>query len=331
MIRMVSALFGAIAVLLLGVKGSLEVQAQQQRLPIVGYLSFTSPDERPTLVSAFREGLAQAGFAEGKNVTMEYRSAGGKYEQLPMLAAELVKIPATIIVATGGEVIVRAAKTATSNIPIVFTASSDVVKAGLVASLNRPGGNITGVSLLSYELDSKRLQLLRELLPSASTIGLLVNANNPSIMATVPNMNAAAEANGQKLIVLDARTEADVDATFASLRSKGVDALLVATNPFYEGLRDHIVMLAKRYSVPVLYPWREYSVSGGLISYGTSFTESYRQAGLYVGRILKGEKPADLPVVQPTKFEMLVNMKAAKLLGLTIPPSILVAADEVIE
>jgi putative ABC transport system substrate-binding protein len=190
---------------------------------------------------------------------------------------------------------------------------------------------VTGVGLLSYELDPKRLQLLRELLPRASTIGVLVNANNPAIMSTLPNMNAAAEANGQKLVVLDARTQSDIDAAFVSLPSRGVDALLVATNPFYEGLRHHIVTLAKTYSVPVLYPWREYAVAGGLISYGTSFTESYRQAGFYVGRILNGEKAGDLPVVQPTKFEMLVNIKTAKLLGITVPPSILVAADEVIE
>jgi putative tryptophan/tyrosine transport system substrate-binding protein len=260
MTRMVSALFAAIAVLLLYATGSLEVYAQQQKLPIVGYLSFTSPDDRPTLVSAFREGLSQAGFTVGKNVTIEYRSAAGSYEQLPMLAADIVKLPAAVIAATGGEAVARAARTATSEIPIVFTASADAVKAGLVDALNRPGANMTGVGLLSYELDSKRLQLLRELLPSASRVGFLVNANNPSIMATVPNMDAAAQTNGQKLIVLDARTEADIDATFESLRSKGVDALLVATNPFYEGLRDHIVTLAKRYSVPVLYPWREYSV-----------------------------------------------------------------------
>jgi putative ABC transport system substrate-binding protein len=303
----------------------------QQLLPVVGYLSFTSPDERPTLVTAFREGLQQAGFVVGQNVTIEYRSAGGKFERLPALAAELVKIPAAVIAATGGEVVGRAAKAATSQIPIVFTAGSDAVKGGLVESLNRPGGNVTGVSLLGYELDSKRLQLLRELLPRASTIGVLANANNPAITATLPQMKVAAEANGQRLVVLNAQTEVDIDAAFASLRSKGVDALLVTTNPFYEGRRDEIVALATRYSVPTLYPWREYSVAGGLISYGTSFTESYRQAGVYVGRILKGEKPADLPVVQATKFELLVNIKTAKSLGLTVPPSVLVAADEVIE
>jgi putative ABC transport system substrate-binding protein len=328
MTRVVSVLFGTIAFVLLN---PFVAHAQQQLRPVIGYLSFTSPDERPTLVAAFRLGLAEAGFVAGQNVTIEYRSAGGKYEQLPALVAELVKIPAAVIAATGGEVVARTAQSATSQIPIVFTAASDVVKGGLVASLNRPGGNVTGVSLISYELDSKRLQLLHELLPQASTIGLMVNADNPTIAATIPNMSASAEAIHQKLVVLDARTEAEIDATFASLRSRGVDALLVATNPFYEGLRDHIVALAKSHAVPVLYPWREYPVAGGLISYGPSFTESYRQAGNYVGRILKGEKAADLPVVQAAKFELLVNVRTAKSLGLTVPPSILVAADEVIE
>ena len=303
----------------------------QQPQPVVGYLSFTSPDERPTLVAAFRQGLQQVGFVAGQNVKIEYRSAEGKLDRLPVLAAELVKIPVTVIASTGGEAVARAAKTATSQIPIVFTSSSDVVKGGLVASLNRPGGNVTGVSLLGYELDAKRFQLLRELLPRAATIGVLVSANNPAITATLPDMKVAAEANGQRLVVLDARTEADIDATFASLRSKGVDALLITTNPFYEGRRDRIVALAKSHSVPVLYPWREYASVGGLISYGTSFTESYRQAGIYVGRILNGEKPADLPVVQATKFELLINVKTAKTLGLTVPPAILIAADEVIE
>jgi putative tryptophan/tyrosine transport system substrate-binding protein len=322
---------GAAALISLAVASLFGAQAQQQTVPVVGYLSFTSPDERPTLVAAFRKGLEEAGFVVGQNVAIEYRSAGGKFERLPALAAELVKIPVAVVAATGGEVVGRAAKAATSQIPIVFTSGSDAVKGGLVASLNRPGGNVTGVSLLGYELDSKRLQLLREFLPRAATIGVLANASNPAVMAILPQIKAAAEASGQRLVVLDARTEVDIDAAFASLRSKGVDALLVTTNPFYEGRRDDIVALAKRHSVPVMYPWREYSVAGGLISYGTSFTESYRQAGLYVGRILKGERPADLPVVQATKFELLVNTKTAKELGLTVPPSILIAADEVIE
>jgi putative tryptophan/tyrosine transport system substrate-binding protein len=297
---------------------------------VIGYLSFTSPDERPTLVAAFRQGLEQAGFVVGQNVTIEYRSAGGNYERLPALAAELVKIPVAVIAATGGEASGRAAKAATSQIPIVFTSGSDAVKGGLVASLNRPGGNVTGVSLLGYELDSKRLQLLHELLPRALTIGVLVNTTSPA-QPNLPDMKAAAAANGQQLVIFDARTDADIEATFASLQSRGIDALLVTTNPFYEGRRAHIVALAKRHSVPALYPWREYTAVGGLISYGTSFTESYRQAGLYVGRVLKGEKPSDLPVVQATKFELLVNAKTAKALGLSVPPSILVAADEVIE
>lgn len=305
-------------------------RAQQQPLPVVGYLSFTSPDERPTLVAAFRQGLGEAGFVVGRNVTIEYRSAAGSYGRLPALAAELAKIPVAVIAATGGEASGLAAKAATSQIPIVFTSGSDAVKGGLVASLNRPGGNVTGVSLLGYELDSKRLQLLHELVPHALTVGVLLNTKSPA-QPNLLEMKAAADANGQRLVILDAQTDADLEATFASLPSRAVDALLVTTNPFFEGRRDHIVALAMRHSVPALYAWREYTVAGGLISYGTSFTESYRQAGLYVGRVLKGEKPSDLPVVQATKFELLVNAKTAKALGLTVPPSILVAADEVIE
>jgi putative tryptophan/tyrosine transport system substrate-binding protein len=309
---------------------SLAAAAQQPAMPVVGYLSFTSPDERPTLLAAFRQGLEQEGFVTGKNVAIEYRSAGGNYERLPSLAAELVKIPVAVIAATGGEIPARAAKNATSQIPIVFTAGSDVVKSGLIASLSRPGGNVTGVSLLGMALDAKRLQLLHDLLPRALTIGVLANPKSPAL-DTYPEMKAAADANGQRLVILEAETDADLEVIFASLQSRGVDALLVTTNPFYEGRRDQIVALARRYSVPALYPWREYSAAGGLISYGTTFTESYRQAGLYVGRILKGEKPADLPVVQATKFELSINVKTAKALGLTVPPSILIAADEVIE
>jgi ABC-type uncharacterized transport system substrate-binding protein len=308
----------------------LALRAQQPAMPVIGYLSFTSPGERPTLVAAFRQGLGEAGFVVGQNVAIEYRSADGNYERLPVLAAELVKIPVAVIAATGGEASGRAAKAATSQIPIVFTSGSDAVKGGLVASLNRPGGNVTGVSLLGYELDSKRLQLLRDLVPRALTVGVLLNSKSPA-QPNLAEMKAAADANGQRLVIFDAQTDTDLETSFASLSSRAVDALLVTTNPFFEGRRDHIVALAKRHSVPALYPWREYTVVGGLISYGTSFTESYRQAGLYVGRVLKGEKPADLPVVQATKFELLVNAKTAKALGLTVPPSMLIAADEVID
>ena len=317
--------------LLAGIAGAWPnaVRAQQPAMPVIGYLSLTSPDERPTLLAAFRQGLEQAGYVIGRNVAVEYRSAAGKYEPLPLLAAELVKIPVAVIAATGGELPARAAKAATSQIPIVFTAGSDVVTSGLVASLSRPGGNVTGVSLLGMALDAKRLQLLHDLAPRALVIGVLANPKSTAL-SEFSETKAAADANGQQLVVLEAETDADLEATFASLRSRQVDALLVTTNPFYEGRRGQIVALAKRYSVPVLYPWREYSVAGGLISYGTTFTESYRQAG-HVGRILKGEKPADLPVVQATKFELVINAKTAKALGLTVPPSMLIAADEVIE
>jgi putative ABC transport system substrate-binding protein len=305
--------------------------AEPQSMPVVGYLSFTSPDERPTLLSAFLEGLAQPGYSVGHNVAIEYRSAAGHYERLPALAAELANLPVAVMAATGGEGPARAAKKATSVIPIVFTIGIDPVEAGLVESLNRPGGNATGVSLVSYELDAKRLQLLHELVPKATTVGIIANEKSPSVQRALPGMNAAAALNGQRLVVFDAGTEADLQSTFASLQSQHIDALLITTNPFYEGRREQIVALAQQYAVPVLYSWREYSTIGGLISYGTSFSESYRQAGLYVGRILKGERPADLPVVQAVKFELLVNLKTAKSLGIEVPTSILVRADEVIE
>jgi putative tryptophan/tyrosine transport system substrate-binding protein len=310
---------------------ALAARAQQRSVPVIGYLSFTSPDERPTLLAAFLQGLEEANYVVGQNVAIEYRSAAGHYERLPALAAELVNLPAAVIAATGGEASGKAAKSATSQIPIVFTMGTDPVIAGLVASLNRPGGNVTGVSLVGYELDAKRLQLLHELVPKATTIGVLANVKNPSVQPALAAMKAAADVNKQRLVMLDAGTEAELESTFASLQSQRIDALLITTNPFYEGRRDQLVALAKRYSVPVLYPWREYSVVGGLISYGTSFTESYRQAGLYVGRILNGEKPADLPVVQATKFEFVLNLKTAKTLGIDVPTAIVLRADEVIE
>jgi putative tryptophan/tyrosine transport system substrate-binding protein len=321
-------------IILLGSAGAawpLAARAQQRSVPVIGYLSFTSPDERPTLLAAFLQGLGEANYVVGQNVAIEYRSAAGHYERLPALAAELVNLPAAVIAATGGEATGKAAKSATSQIPIVFTTGTDPVKAGLVASLNRPGSNITGVTLIGYELDAKRLQLLHELVPKATTIGVVVNTKNPSVPPALPDMKAAADLNGQRLAILDAGTEDELESMFASLKSHRIDALLITTNPFYEGRRQRLVALAERYSVPVLYPWREYSVLGGLISYGASFTDSYRHAGLYVGRILHGEKPADLPVVEPTKFEFLINLKTAKTLGIDVPTSVLLRADEVIE
>jgi putative ABC transport system substrate-binding protein len=305
--------------------------AQRPAMPIIGYLSLTSPDERPTLLQAFFKGLEIAGYAVGRNVAIEYRSADGHSERLAALAAELVSMRVSVIAATGGEASARAAETATSQIPIVFTVGADPVEAGLVAAINRPGGNATGVSLLAYELDAKRLQLLHELAPRASTIGVLALTNSPSVARTLSAMQAAADTNGQRLVLLNASSEPELESAFASLGATGIGALLITTSPYFEGRRTQIVALAQRHSVPVLYPWRDYAAAGGLISYGTSFTESYQQVGLYVGRVLKGEKPADLPVVQATKSELIVNLRTAKALGLDVPTSILLRADEVIE
>jgi putative tryptophan/tyrosine transport system substrate-binding protein len=309
----------------------LAAAAQQPAMPVIGYLSFTSPQERPTLLAAFFKGLEQAGYVVGRNVAIQYRSADGQSERLPALATEFVNMRVAVIAATGGEASARAAEKATSQIPIVFTVGADPVEAGLVAAFNHPGGNATGVSLLAYELDAKRLQLLHELAPRALTIGVLALTNSPSIARTLSAMQAGAEANGQRLVLLNANSESDLEAAFASLGPQGIGALLITTSPYFEGHRTQIVGLAQRYAVPVLYPWRDYAAVGGLISYGTSFTESYQQVGLYVGRVLKGEKPSDLPVVQATKSELIVNLKTAKTLGLDMPTSILLRADEVIE
>jgi putative tryptophan/tyrosine transport system substrate-binding protein len=306
-------------------------RAQQPTIPVIGYLSLTSPEERPTLLTAFFKGLGLSGYVIGRNVAIEYRSAAGHYEKLPALAAELVNMRVAVIAATGGEAPARAAEEATLQIPIVFTVGSDPVKAGLVAAINHPGRNATGVSLLAYEVDGKRLQMLHELVPQGTTIGVLAFTSSPSLARTASDMQAAADAIGQRLLMLNASSGTDLEALFASLKPQGVDALLVTTSPYFEGRRKELVALAQRYSVPVLYPWRDYAAVGGLISYGTSFTESYQQAGLYVGRVLKGEKPSELPVVQATKSELIVNLKTAKALGLDVPTSILLRADEVIE
>jgi putative ABC transport system substrate-binding protein len=304
---------------------------RHEPIPLIGYLSFTSPKERPTLLTAFQQGLEQTGYVAGRNVAIEYRSADGHFELLPELVASLVKLGPAVITATGGEVPVRAAINGAKEIPVVFIMGVDPVKAGVVESLNHPGGNATGVNLTGYELDAKRLQLLHELVPKAGTVAVVANAKNPSTQPALAEMQRAAQINGQHLLVLDADTADALDSVFAGLQSQSVDAVLITTNPFYEGRRRQLVALAERYAMPVIYPWREYSVDGGLLSYSASFTESYRQAGLYVGRIVKGEKPADLPVVQATKFELVVNLKTAKKQGIDVPTAILVRADEVIE
>ena len=309
----------------------LGVGAQQAAMPVIGFLGGGSPDAFAHVVDAFRQGLYETGFAEGQNVTIEYRWAEGQYDRLPALVADLIRQKPAVIVATGGDVGVRAAKMAATAIPIVFTSGSDPVAAGFVSSLNRPGGNVTGVSLFVSVLEGKKLELLRELVPMAAVIGFLVNPNNPRADVDTADMQAAARALGKLLLILKADGEHDFDAIFTNLAQQRVDALVVHTEPFFLSRRDHLVELAARYSIPTIYGLREFAAAGGLISYGTKLSDSYRQVGIYTGKILKGEKPADLPVMQPTKFEFVINLKAAKALGLTVPTSLLVRADEVIE
>jgi putative ABC transport system substrate-binding protein len=309
----------------------LAVGAQQAAMPVIGFLGGGSPDAFAHVVNAFRQGLYETGFAEGQNVTIEYRWAEGQYDRLPALVADLIRQKSAVIVATGGDVGVRAAKKAATAIPIVFTSGSDPVAAGFVSSLNRPGGNVTGVSLFVSVLEGKKLELLRELVPMAAVIGFLVNPNNPRADVDTADMQAAARALGKLLLILKADGEHDFDAVFTNLAQQRVDALVVHTEPFFLSRRDHLVELAARHSIPTIYGLREFAAAGGLISYGTKLSDSYRQVGIYTGRILKGEKPADLPVMQPTKFEFVINLKAAKALGLEVPTSLLARADEVIE
>jgi putative ABC transport system substrate-binding protein len=281
-------------------------------------------------VIAFREGLSEAGYVEGKNLAIEYRWAEGRDDRLPALAIDLVGRKVDVIATAGGPSPTLAAKGATSTIPIVFV-SGDPIGDGLVASLARPHGNLTGVSILVVELNPKRLELLSELVPRAGKIALLVNPNNPQTERVMHDVEEAARTKGVQLPVVKARTESEIDAAFASLVQLQAGAVLIQADPVFTGLREAIVMLAARHAVPAIYPLREFAASGGLISYGASLTGSYRLAGGYVGRILSGAKPADLPVQQPTTFELVVNLNTAKALGLTVPPSILSRADEVIE
>ena len=303
----------------------------QQAMPVIGFLSSRSPGESAGVVAAFRSGLRENGFVEGQNLAIAFRWAEGRYERLPALAAELVGLPVTLLFAAGGPPSALAAKAATSTIPIVFSASSDPVRLGLVPSLSRPGGNITGMSTLTTPLGAKGVALLKELLPKAAVVAYLVNPSNPSSALELKEALAAADTLGIQLRVLNASTEGELDAAFAALVKSRADALVVAGEPFFDSQRQRIVALAARHSIATSYAWRENVVAGGLMSYGNSLTESYRQAGIYAGRILKGEKPADLPVMQPTKFDLVLNLKTAKALGLTFPQSLLVRADEVIQ
>jgi putative ABC transport system substrate-binding protein len=309
----------------------LAARAQQTAMPVIGYLQSASPSYFAQFSDAVRQGLNEIGYVEGQNVAIERRSAEGDYDRLAALAACLVDRQVAVILATGGSDPAKAAKAATSNIPIVFVSAADPVRTGLVASLNRPGGNVTGVSLLASALDAKKLGLLRELAPKASTIGVLINPDYPSANSQREETQQAAARLGLRLLMLSARADGEIDFAFASAAKQGADALLVATDPFLLSRRERLVALAARYAVPAIYAQREVVTAGSLISYGPRFWDGYRQAGAYVGRVLKGEKPADLPVLQPTKFELVINLKTAKALGLEVPDRLLALADEVIE
>jgi putative ABC transport system substrate-binding protein len=310
--------------------GPVAARAQAPALPVVGFLNGASPGPFAHLVAGFRKGLNEAGYVEGRNVAVEYRWAQGRYDRLTALAADLVKLNVGLIVATGGENSAVAAKAATSTIPIVFAIGGDPVEAGLVASLNRPGGNLTGLTQYTGQLEGKRLGLLRETLPTATTFALLVNPAFALARASVRDAEEAAAQAGLRMVVLAAAAEKDFETVFARLVKERTDGLVVAADPFFNSRRALLVTLAERHKVPAIYEFREFAEAGGLMSYGANLAEGYRQVGLYTGRVLKGARPADLPVLQPTTFELVVNLRAARAVGVTFPQSVLVRADEVI-
>ena len=309
----------------------LAAHAQQPRVPVVGFIHTLSLENVPHFVPAFQRGLKEQGFIDGQNVIVEYRWAHGQYDQLKELAADLVNRKVAVIAALGGEPSPQIAQRATLTIPIVFASNGDPVREGLVASLNRPGGNVTGVTIFGIDAVAKRMQLLREVAPKAALIGFLMNPNNPNGEIETKAAQAAASSLGKELLVLRASSEGEIDAAFATMAQQGAGALLGATDTFLFGRRKKIVSLAAHYRIPAIYYLPEFAEDGGLMAYGNRITEAYRQVGIYVGRILKGEKPADLPVVQASAYEFLINSKTARVLGLTIPPAVISIADQVIE
>jgi ABC-type uncharacterized transport system substrate-binding protein len=305
-------------------------RAQQPTMPVIGFLSTLSPSNMAAnVMNEFRQGLKEAGFVEGQNVVIEYRWAEGHYDRLPALAADLVHRRVAVIAATGGEPSPQVVKAATQTIPVVFMANGDPVAAGLVASLNQPGGNLTGVTIFGMMAAGKRLELLRQLMPKAGTIAYLMNPNNPN--REFDNVQAGARSVEQQILVLNVDGGREIDTAFATIAQQGVAALLVASDPLFFDRRDQLIALAARQAIPAIYYLRAFSEAGGLVSYGNALTDMYRQVGTYTGRILNGEKPADLPVMQSTKFELVINVKTAKALGLEIPPTLIAIADEVIE
>jgi ABC-type uncharacterized transport system substrate-binding protein len=306
----------------------LAARAQQPQMPVIGFLNSTSPGPHAPMVAAFRQGLGETGYVEGRNLAIEYRWAEGQYDRLPALAADLIRRQVSVLAATSSP---AALAVPITKIPIVFTTGNDPVKLGLVSSLNRPGGNITGSTFFNNTLGPKRLQILRELAPNADVIAMLVNPSNPNTESDTVQMQFAARSLGVQVVVTPASNERDFDAAFARLAEQRVAALIVNSDPFFYSQRGQLTALAARHALPAIYEVREFPVAGGLMSYGTSLPDAYRQAGVYVGRILRGESAGDLPIHQPVKFEFVINMKTAKALGLTVPNSIQLLADEVIE
>jgi putative ABC transport system substrate-binding protein len=307
----------------------LAARAQQQPRPVIGFFRSSTAAGSEYLVVAFRQGLNETGFVDGRNVAIEYRWGDDQLERLPAMAAELVRRPVAAIV--GNTPSALAAKAATSTVPIVFAIGDDPVRLGLVASLNRPGGNVTGVVFFNAELGAKRLQLLHQLAPKATAIAMLVNPGPPNTEVERTDVQAAAQSIGRQLVILDVSSDRDIETAFATFVERGVGALLCGTGAFLNSNRERVVALAERHRLPAIYAQREAGLAGGLMSYAPSITEAYRQAGIYTGRILKGEKPAELPVMQSTKFEFVFNLKTAKALGLDVPPTLLALADEVVE